>query len=90
MNEEICLADISQKIRDFLFENYLFGYKEEEFSDDDPFMEFGVLDSLGILELITFMESSFGIQVADEEILPENMDSVNLVSRFIHRKLGSA
>ncbi len=82
------LKNISNPIREFLQEHYLFGYGEEEFSDDASLLEHGILDSLGILEIIAFIESEFDIKVPDEEILPENFDSVEGISRYIMKRLG--
>ncbi|MDV3427911.1 MAG: acyl carrier protein [Bacillota bacterium] len=88
IKEKITKEQISQKIRKFLFENYLFGYDENEFSNDSSFLDFGVLDSTGILELIVFIESEFNIEVEDSEILPENLDSVDCVSRLVYKKIN--
>lgn len=88
MNEMVTLEQISQSIRGFLFENYLFGYEENEFSNDTSFLNFGVLDSTGILELIVFIESEYNIEVTDDEILPENLDSVDCVSRLVYKKIN--
>lgn len=77
------MEQISQKVRGFLFEHYLFGYDQGSFRDDYSFLDYGVLDSLGILELITYIENEFNITVSDTEILPENLDSVHYVSRFV-------
>lgn len=88
MKVNVTLEQISQGIRSFLFENYLFGYDENEFTNDSSFLEFGVLDSMGILELITFIESEFDVEVTDAEILPENLDSVNRVSRLVYKKIS--
>ncbi len=71
-------------------EHYLFGYAEDEFSDDASLIEHGILDSLGILELITFLESEFNVKIADEEILPENLDTISRISQFVIHKLGPA
>lgn len=90
MNEKITLEQISQSIRGFLFENYLFGYEENELSDDSSFMELGILDSLGIVELLVFVEAEFNIEVSDAEVLPENMDSVNRVSSLVYKKVTQA
>jgi len=87
MKEKATLEEISQIIRNFLFENYLFGYDENEFGNNFSFLEFGVLDSTGILELLAFIEDKFSIEVSDIEIIPENMDSVNCVSRLVYRKI---
>jgi acyl carrier protein len=88
MRGKIELAEISQIIRNFLFENFMFGYDENEFNNDSSFLEFGVLDSTGIVELIVFIESEFNIEVSDMEIIPENMDSVNCVSRLVYEKIN--
>jgi len=88
MKEKVTLEQISESIRNFLFENYLFGYDEKEFSNDSSFLDFGVLDSTGILELIVFIEGEFDIEVSDVEILPENLDSVNSVSRLVYKKIN--
>ena len=88
MKKKITLEQISQNIRKFLFENYLFGYDENEFSNDSSFLKFGILDSTGILELIQFIESQFAIEVKDEEILPENLDSINSVSGLVWKKIN--
>lgn len=88
MKEKITFEQITQSIRKFLFENYLFGYNENELSNDASFLEFGVLDSLGIFELIGFIEKEFSIEISYSEILPENLDSVNCVSSFIFKKLN--
>lgn len=86
MEKKIKIEQISLTIRKFLFDNYLFGYAENELGNDTSFLEFGVLDSFGILELIKFIESEFHIEVEDAEILPENLDTVERVSHFIKMK----
>ena len=88
MNETITLEQITQRIRGFLFENYLFGYDENEFGNDISFLNYGVLDSTGILELIIFIESEFSIEVSDAEILPENLDTVDCVSLLVYKKMN--
>jgi len=82
------LEAISKRIRDFLFLNFLFGYQENDLDDDASFLEFGLLDSTGILELIAFIEEEFEIDIDDTEIIPENMDSINKVSRFVSKRLS--
>ena len=69
----------------FIVDNYLFGQKME-FSDDDSLMEKGIIDSTGILELVSFLEDRYAVRVEDEELVPENLDSVNNVLRFLQSK----
>ncbi len=78
-----------QKIRTFVVENYLFG-EGAKLGNDDSFMESGIIDSTGILELVRFLEATFGIKVADEELIPDNLDSINRIVMFLQAKLPSA
>jgi acyl carrier protein len=77
-----------QKIRTFVVENYLFG-DESKLGNDDSFMESGIIDSTGILELVRFLEATFGIKVADEELIPDNLDSITKIVAFLQKKLPS-
>jgi len=77
-----------QKVRIFVIENYLFG-EEGKLGNDDSFMESGIIDSTGILELVRFLEGTFAIKVADEELVPENLDSINKVVTFLQAKRPS-
>jgi acyl carrier protein len=77
---------IKQKIREFIIENFLFG-TDEGFKDETSFLEGGIIDSTGILELVAFLEEEFSISVDDEEMIPENLDSVSNVAAYLQRKL---
>ncbi len=74
------------KIRKFILENYLFTDDQSELNNDDSFLDQGILDSTGILEIIFFIEDEFGIKIKDDEMVPENLDSVNRIVAFIERK----
>jgi acyl carrier protein len=78
---------IAREIKDFVVTNFLFGQLGAGLADDQSFLESGVIDSTGVLELVAFLEQRYGIAVADRELLPENLDSVQNVSRFVARKL---
>lgn len=73
-------------IRRFIFENFLFGEPDDSLGDNDSFLEKGIIDSTGVLELVAFMEESFGIKMEDEELVPENLDSINNLINFIDKK----
>jgi len=73
-------------IRAFIFENFLFDADESALHNDDSFLEKGIIDSTGVLELVEWLEETFGIKIEDEELIPENLDSVNLLAAFIDRK----
>ncbi len=78
---------IKNTIRMYVKDNFLFGFSDEDLHDDISFLEIGVLDSTGIMEMVTFIEREFGVQVLDEEIVSENLDSINLIANFVLKKL---
>ena len=75
-----------QQVRSFILNNYLFTEDESRLADGTSLMDSGAMDSTGILELIMFLEEKFAIKVADEEMIPSNLDSVQNVVAFIERK----
>lgn len=80
------MANIKQELREFIIDNFLFGDTETKFSDSDSFMDTGIIDSTGILEVITFIEENYEVKVEDDEILPENLDSLDNLEKFINSK----
>jgi acyl carrier protein len=84
--------DISQAVRRFISENFMFRDDGGGIAADASLLEAGIIDSTGVLELICFLESTYDIQVADEEMLPENLDSIRAISNYVSRKakLGQA
>lgn len=81
------MNEMKEQIRDFIVENFLFG-NDEGLNDDTSFLDEGIVDSTGILELVTHIEEEFSISVDDEELVPENLDSISSVSSFLERKLA--
>lgn len=81
--------DNSSKVREFVVENFLFG-DGEELKEETSFMEEGIIDSTGILELVFFLEETFSISVEDDELVPENMDSLRSIAGFIDQKLNGS
>jgi acyl carrier protein len=77
---------ITQEIRKFIVDNYFLGQDESRLKDGDSFLEYGILDSTGILQLITFLEETYGITVGDEDISPDNLDSIERVAAYLRRK----
>ena len=75
-----------EQIRDFILKNYLFSTDEAALADDVSLMKTGIVDSTGVLELIMFLQERFGIEVADEEMIPENLDSVRSIVAFVASK----
>ena len=85
-NEGYSMLETVKKLREYIFDNFLFTEDENALGNDDSFMEKGIIDSTGILEVVTFIEEDFGFKVNDEELIPENLDSVNNLAAFIQRK----
>lgn len=77
---------IKETVKGYIVENFLFGNEAEPIMDDDSFIERGIIDSTGIMELIEFVEKSYDISLDDKELIPENLDSLNNLSRFIISK----
>ena len=80
-------AAISAKIREFIIESFLFRDDRDQLDDSESLLEAGLIDSTGILELVAFIETEFGIQMADSEIVPENLDSVDVIVGYLFGKL---
>lgn len=83
------MESIEKELRVFLSENFIFA-KKTDYSDDSPFFEMGILDSTGMLELLAFLESRYGIVLEDAELVPDNLESISVVARCVRRKLGLA
>lgn len=79
-----------KRIRAYICENFLFSTDESALDDERSLIGSGTLDSTGILELILFLETSFGIKVADDEMLPANLDTVARIATFVARKQAAA
>ncbi len=79
---------ITQDIKNFVVSNFLYGQDGQNLAADQSFLENGIIDSTGVLELVAFLEQTFGITVADRELLPENLDSVLNAATFVSRKLA--
>jgi acyl carrier protein len=78
---------MQNEIRQFVIDNFLFGQSDRQLGNSDSFLESGIIDSTGVLELIAFIESKFEVSIADEELVPANLDSIDRVSAFVERKL---
>lgn len=75
-----------ESVRRYILEAYLFTDDQSLLNDDESLLSRGILDSTGILELVMFLEEQIGVSVLDEELLPENFDSVNNLVKFIQSK----
>ena len=76
---------LKSEIKNFIVENFLYG-QDNGLGDDISFLGKGLIDSTGVLELVAFIEERYDLSVADEELIPDNFDSVNKLSNYISRK----
>jgi len=77
---------IKAQVKAFIIDNFLMSPRAGDLADDTSFLERSILDSTGFLELVAFLEERFGIQVADEEMIPANLDSLNAIESYVRRK----
>jgi acyl carrier protein len=82
-------ADMTTKIREFINGNFMFRDDRAVLADSESLLETGLIDSTGVLELVAFIETEFSIQMADSDIVPENLDSVETIVRYVDGKLGA-
>jgi len=80
------MRELKDKIRTFVVENFLFG-NNQNLEDTTSFLEEGIIDSTGVLELVGFIEEEFSIMVEDEELIPENLDSIYNVTAYLEKKM---
>ncbi len=78
--------DIRSDIRGFILDNFMMGRDPEELTDSGSLLELGIIDSTGVLELVGFMEEKYGFQVEDEDLVPDNLDSVDNLVGYIQKK----
>jgi acyl carrier protein len=77
---------VALELREFLINNFLFGQADTGLEDKHSLMDRGIIDSTGVLEIVSFIEERFGITVADTELVPENLDSISQLARFVRLK----
>ena len=82
------MSEIKNKIRAFIVENFLYG-EDGKLKDETSFLEEGILDSTAMLELVSFLEEAFSFHVGDDELVPENLDSLNNLQVYIEKKIAT-
>ena len=78
--------NIESRVRDYIRANFLYG-SPDKLGANDSLLDAGVIDSTGAMELVTFIETEFAVEVSDSDLTPENLDSIGAISAFIERKL---
>lgn len=80
------MPSIEADLRQYVLDKLLFGRTEAEPSGDESFLESGIIDSTGVLELVAFLEEKFQVKVEDEDLIPANLDSINAIVRYVESK----
>jgi len=83
------MQDIKATVRQYILDNFLMGDTGTPFGDEQSFLDHHIIDSTGFIELVTFLETNYSVQIKDEEMVPENLDSLANIDRYISRKLAS-
>ena len=84
------MASIETEVRQYVLDNFLFGRTEVEVSSDASFLDLGIIDSTGVLELVTFLEDKYQIKIEDEELVPANLDSLSGITCFVEAKRAAS
>jgi len=79
-------AEIVERTRTWVRETFLYMRPDWKIGDDDPLLGSGVIDSVGVIELVEFLQSAFGFKIGDDEIVEQNLGSLNAIGRFVHAK----
>ncbi len=83
------MSELKRDLRTFIVDTFLFG-QDSNLTDDTSFLEQGIVDSTGVLELVAHLEKTYNIKVKDEELVPDNLDSINAIAAFLATKRASA
>ncbi len=78
--------EIRNQLRAFIIDNFMIGRDSDELKDSASLLELGIIDSTGVLELVGFLEDTYGLQVEDTELVPNNLDTIESIERYIVRK----
>jgi acyl carrier protein len=78
---------LNDELRKFVTDNFMYGKPYEGFADDDSFIERGIIDSTAVMELVAFLEGRYGIKLQDQDLIPDNLDSINSLARFVENRL---
>lgn len=87
--DRVTVDEARKALTSFIVENFLFGNAAEAPAPETSFLESGLVDSTGVLEIVSFIEGTYGISVADDEMTPQHLDSVANLAAFVVRKKGA-
>ncbi|MHB8254065.1 MAG: acyl carrier protein [Acidiferrobacter sp.] len=80
------MKSVRDQVKDYISDNFLMGLQDTAITDHASFLDLGIIDSTGVIELIAFLEETYGISVEDAEMVPENLDSLSAIDTFVARK----
>jgi acyl carrier protein len=78
---------LKDELRQFVTDNFMYGKPYEGFADDDSFIERGIMDSTAVMELVAYLEKRYRITFDDKDLIPDNLDSVNRLARFVKSRV---
>ena len=84
--EQQSVAEVLERTRSYLQENFLYMRPDVELKDDDALLQKGVVDSMGVIEVLEFLKEEFGVVIEDEEITEENLGSLSAIAEFVQGK----
>lgn len=82
------MNDIKSQVRKYIFDNFLMGGDPDKVTDSASFIEHGIIDSTGVLELVSFIQETYNIHVEDAEMIPENLDSLEKIDKYVRGKMA--
>jgi acyl carrier protein len=83
------MSAVNSRVRAFIKDNFMYRDDRADLADTESLLDAGLVDSTGILELVAFIETEFSIQMADTDIVPDNLDSVDTIVRYVEGKIGA-
>ena len=89
-NQDYNEKDIANIISQFVINNFLLSDQKDSINENISLYENRIVDSTGVLEIVDFLEETFGIKIEDDELVPDNLDSINKMSKFVQRKIDNA
>jgi acyl carrier protein len=84
------MEEIEREVRAFIVENFLFGNADDAPEPEESFMEIGLIDSTGVLEMVAFLEEKYEIEIDDDQLTPDNLDSIRQIAKFVDRLRGES
>jgi acyl carrier protein len=84
----VLVSNVREEIRRFVVQNFLFG-QDQDLGDSTSFLDNGIVDSTGVLELVAHLEETYGIKVNDDELVPDNLDCIDAIAAYVARKAAT-